>query len=99
LQSEPNIASGTVKVNTGLRPVLRQVQVLSHSEELRATPVAVARRAIKALLPMVQLDGDENALLSHEATTFFWPVSEAPLAAVKLTEIAPLTQLTVAAPA
>jgi hypothetical protein len=99
VQREPITISGTVKVNVGLRPVLRQVQALSHSEESSATPVAVALRAISALLLTAQLEGDEKALFSHEAITFFWPVSEAPLAAVKLTVMAPLTQFTVAAPA
>jgi hypothetical protein len=59
----------------------------------------VAVRAIKTLLVVPQLDGDEKALFSQEATTFFWPVSETPLTAVKLAVMAPFTQLTVAEPA
>jgi hypothetical protein len=33
VQREPMTTSGTVSVNTGLRPVLRQVHALSQSED------------------------------------------------------------------
>ena len=79
------MTSGTFTIMVGRRPVFLQTQLLSHSGELTTTAPGPAARPGAVLEVMSQLLGDVNAELSQLAMTVFAPVSETPLADVKLT--------------